>query len=163
MVEISNEYRHPGFDHQIIKDEDGEVELINLVRSTTPNLLVSTSGMGNALFHEELVEASDFILLHGNTTEPKDYPDKIALVKQSGKPVVFNEDWCFSDDTRGVPDAIEKMKTAFESGASWGNMNQKRNQTYPFKFTIGKPEEGENAKEDYALYEAMADLLGIVG
>lgn len=163
LIEIANEYKHPGFNHQIILSEEGEVELMNLVRTAAPGFFVSTSGMGDAFFHEKLVEAADYILLHGNVSEPQDYQARIAAVIPSGKPVLFNEDWCYSDDTRQIPDAIEKLKAAFNNEASWGNMNQQRNQTYPFIFTIGKPAEGVNAKEDFELYEAMAELLGIGG
>ena len=161
MVEIANEYRIRGFDHSIIKEEKGEVELMALVRSTAPSLLVSTAGMGDAGFPPILAEAADFILLHGNTTEPEDYPARIRKVSGHGKPVIFNEDWCFSDDTRGIPDAVTKMNAAFTNGASWGNMNQKRNQTWPFIFKIGKPGEDKNAEEDFQLYQAMEKMLGI--
>ncbi len=161
MVEIANEYRIRGFDHSIIKEEKGEVELMALVRSTAPSLLVSTAGMGDAEFPPILAEAADFMLLHGNTTEPEDYPARIQKVSGYGKPVIFNEDWCFSDDTRGIPDAITKMKAAFTNGASWGIMNQQRNQTWPFIYKIGKPGEDKNSQEDFLLYEAMAEMLGI--
>ena len=161
MVEISNEYRHPGFDHPILLEEDGQVLLMETVRSQAPHLLVSTSGMGDARFHEKLARSADFILIHGNTTDPEEYPAKIAALKGFEKPIVFNEDWCFSDDTRGIPDAIIKLKAAFNSGASWGIMNQRRNQQWPFTFGIGKPEEGGNAEEDFAAYETIARLTGV--
>jgi len=161
MVEISNEYRHPGFDHQILLSEEGQVELMRLVRSKAPSIPVSTSGMGNARFHPLMAEAADYILLHGNTSDPGDYPERIKTVSMYGKPVIFNEDWCFSDDTRGIYDAVEKMTAAFTNGASWGIMNQKRNQTWPFIYEIGEPGEGSNAEEDYELYQAMEEMLGV--
>jgi hypothetical protein len=37
MVEISNEYRHPGFDHPILLEEDGQVLLMETVRSQAPH------------------------------------------------------------------------------------------------------------------------------
>lgn len=161
MVEIANEYKHPGFNHKIILSEDGEIELMNIVRSTAPNLLVSTAGMGDAKFHPKLCETADFILIHGNTTDPEKYEDKINVLKKYGKPIIFNEDWCFSDDHRKIGDAVEKVNIAFKTGASWGIMNQMRNQHWPFVFGIGDPEEGENAAEDFAAYEAIAKLVGI--
>ena len=161
LVEIANEYKISGFDHPIIRSEEGEVELMSLVRSVAPGIPVSTAGMGDARFHPDLAEAADYILLHGNASDPEDYPEKIKAVSGYGKPVIFNEDWCFSDDTRGVYDAVEKMKAAFKNGASWGVMNQKRNQTWPFIYEIGKPGEGENAEEDFKLYQAMEEMLGI--
>jgi hypothetical protein len=161
LVEIANEYRHPGFDHDILLQESGQVELMKLFRSVHPAVYVSTSGMGDAEFPSELAEAADFILIHGNTTDPEEYHGKIGKLQGYRKPIVFNEDWCFSDDTRGVFDAVEKMKRAFLNGASWGVMNQQRNQTWPFRFGIGRPDEGPNAQEDYELYEALAELLGL--
>jgi hypothetical protein len=161
LVEIANEYRHDGFDHAILREEAGEAKLMNLVRSVHPKLLVSTSDLGDARLHPSLCEAADFILLHGNGTEPEDYPQRISVVAKYGKPVVFNEDWCFSDDSRGVADAPAKAKAAFENGASWGIMNQRRNQQWPFVFGIGRPEEGQNAAEDFAAYETIRTLVGI--
>jgi len=161
MIEIANEYAHSGFDNRIIKNEDGEVELMNIVRSTAPDLLVSTSGIGNCLFHEKLCEAADFILIHGNGCNPDVYDERVGALKEYGKPIVFNEDWCFSDDPRGIPDAVQKATAAFEAGASWGIMNEERNQHWPFTFGIGDPEEGGNAKEDFIAYETIADLVGI--
>jgi hypothetical protein len=160
LIEIANEYRHGGFDHRILKEEAGQIELMNLVRSVHPKLLVSTSGMGNARFHPALCKSADFILLHGNETEPEDYAERIAAAAEYGKPVVFNEDWCFSDDRRGVADAPIKATAAFENGASWGIMNQTRNQQWPFRFGIGRPDEGQNAREDLAAYETIRQLVG---
>jgi hypothetical protein len=161
LVEISNEYRHPGFDHPILLTEDGQVKLMELVRAEAPELLVSTSGMGDARFHETLAQSADFILIHGNTSEPEDYPARIAELQRFGKPIVFNEDWCFSDDSRGVPDAVAKLRTSYAAGASWGIMNQKRNQTYPFQFGIGRPDGASNAQEDFRVYQELTRLLGI--
>jgi hypothetical protein len=160
LVEIANEYRHGGFDHGILKTEAGQVELMDLVRSVHPKLPVSTSGMGNARFHPTLCEAADFLLLHNNETEPADYAERIAAVTTYGKPIVFNEDWCFSDDRRGIADAPAKATAAFENGASWGIMNQIRNQHWPFVFGIGQPDEGQNAREDRAAYETIRRLVG---
>ncbi|MBD3184195.1 cellulase family glycosylhydrolase [Candidatus Poribacteria bacterium] len=160
MIEIANEYNHGGF-CDYIKSEDGEVELINIVRENAPGLLVSTSGIGDCKFHEKLCEAADFILIHGNGCNPDIYRERVDVLRKYGKPVVFNEDWCFSNDPRGIPDAVEKARAAFNAGASWGIMNQKRNQQYPFVFGIGDPDGDMNAKEDYAAYETIAELLGI--
>ncbi len=160
LVEIANEYHHGGFDHGILKTEAGQVELMDLVRSVHSKLLVSTSGVGNARFHPTLCEAADFLLLHGNETEPADYAQRIAAVTPYGKPIVFNEDWCFSDDRRGIADAPAKATAAFNNGASWGIMNQIRNQHWPFVFGIGRPEEGQNAREDRAAYETIRRLVG---
>ncbi len=160
IIEIANEYVHNGF-CDFIKSEDGEIELMNIVCSTAPGLIVSTSGIGNGLFHEKLCEAADFILIHGNGCAPDIYEERVSALKRYGKPIVFNEDTGFSDDPRGVPDAAEKATIAFTAGASWGIMNVERNQRWPFTFGIGDPEESGNAKEDFIAYETIAKLVGI--
>lgn len=160
IIEIANEYVHRGF-RDFIKSEDGEVELMNIVRSTAPDLIVSTSGVGNCRFHEKLCEAADFIMIHGNGCAPDIYEERINPLKKHGKPIIFNEDTGFSDDPRGAADAPEKATAAFAAGASWGIMNLERNQHYPFIFGIGNPEEGGNAKEDFAAYETIARLVGV--
>jgi len=161
MIEIANEYPHGGFDHKIIKDSHGEAELISLAHSTAPGLLVSTSGIGDGLFHPELCGVADFILIHGNGCNPDEYEGKVNALKKYGKPIIFNEDWCFSDDPRGISDAVQKVTAAFNVGASWGIMNERRNQHFPFVFNIGSQDEEGNSKEDYIAYETIAELIGI--
>jgi len=56
---------------------------------------------------------------------------------------------------------MEKGTAAFENGASWGIMNQIRNQHWPFAFGIGQPDEGQNEREDRAAYETVRTLLGM--
>jgi hypothetical protein len=161
MIEIANEYPHGGFDHDIIRTAEGEAELIKLAKQTTPELLVSTSGIGDGLFHPILCEVADFILIHGNGCEPEEYESKVGNLKKYGKPIVFNEDWCFSDDSRRKADAVQKATSAYKAGASWGIMNEERNQHYPFIFEIGSPDEEGNSREDFIAYETIASLLGI--
>jgi hypothetical protein len=36
--------------------------------------------------------------------------ERQTAVSIDGKPVVFNEDWCFSDDRRGTADAPSKQR-----------------------------------------------------
>jgi len=161
MIEIANEYPHGGFDHKIIKDPYGEAELIGIVHSNAPELLVSTSGIGDGLFHPKLCEVADFILIHGNGCNPEEYESKVNELKKYSKPIVFNEDWCFSDDPRGISDAVQKVTTAFKVGASWGIMNERRNQHFPFIFEIGSPDEEGNSKDDFIAYETIAELIGM--
>jgi len=160
IIEIANEYVHRGF-RDFIRSEDGEIELMNIVRATAPDLIVSTSGVGNSRFHEKLCEAADFIMIHGNGCASDIYEERVSALKQYGKPIIFNEDTGFSDDPRRTADAPEKATAAFNAGASWGIMNLERNQHWPFTFGIGNPEEGGNAKEDFIAYETIAKLVGI--
>jgi hypothetical protein len=82
------------------------------ILATAPGLIVSTSGIGNGIFHEKLCEAADLILIHGNGCAPDIYEERVSALKRYGKPIVFNEDTGFSDDPRRVPDAAKKAATA---------------------------------------------------
>jgi len=122
LVEINNEC-NVRYDHELLKPRRVH-ELIERVkkRSTTAGrpLLVSTSYGGGTIPMENVVRASDFLLLHGNGVGE---PEKIAgMVRQtrvvtgySPKPILFNEDDHF---------AFELPKNNFLAAvgerASWG-------------------------------------------
>ena len=122
LIEINNEC-NVRYDHETLKPRRVH-ELIQRVKkhSTAAGrpLLVSTSYGGGTIPQENVVRASDFLLLHGNGVGD---PDKIAaMVRQtravpgySPKPILFNEDDHF---------AFEKPKNNFLAAvgerASWG-------------------------------------------
>lgn len=128
VLEIANEFNHPGFDHEILETPAGEAELIALAKKTAPHLLVSASGLGDGRLPDEVARASDFLLIHFNSTGPKDIPARIAALKKYGKPIVCNE-----DDKVGAAGA-RAAEISVASGASWGFMSIEVNQYYPFKF-----------------------------
>ncbi len=128
MLEVANEYAHPGFDHSILKSHQGEAELITLAQHAAPGLLVSASGMGNGKLADEVAAASDFLLIHFNGTKVDDIPERIADLRKHGKPIVCNED-------DKVADAGEKAaRTCIANGASWGFMQNQVNQYFPLEF-----------------------------
>jgi len=128
VLEIANEYAHPGFDHPILKSAVGEVELIQLAKQTNPDLLVSTSGLGGGTLPDAVARASDFLLIHFNTTELADIPQRIADLKKYGKPIVCNE-----DDKIGS-DGAKAAGLSVANGASWGFMHTHHNQFVPLEF-----------------------------
>jgi hypothetical protein len=148
MIEISNEYRHGGFrnwtDGDWLISEEGQVELIKLAKSVNPNLLVTTSGMGNGTFHESLALAGDFLLIHFNNTALEDIPTRIAELKKYGKPIVCNE-----DDKYNQEGAVSQALTVL-NGSGWGYMGMMRNQYYPFEF--------KGAADDPEVYQMYKNL-----
>ena len=73
LLEIANEYGHRGFDHPILKTDDGLAELLRLAKRTAPRLLVSTSETGGrgtfpAGFQAKVAPACDYLLVHLNLT-----------------------------------------------------------------------------------------------
>jgi hypothetical protein len=99
LIEVNNECDVPAYDHAILKPARVH-ELIERVKKTTHEgrrLLVGTSYAGGRVPGENVVRASDFLLLHGNGQET---PAKIvALIRKTRAvpgyrpmPVLINED-----------------------------------------------------------------------
>jgi hypothetical protein len=121
LVEINNEcdilYTHP-----ILRSERVH-ELIELVRSMKKNgqgLLVSASFSGGVVPSDNVIEKSDYILIHGNGIEDMNHIDEmINRIKgkncYNGQPIMFNE-----DDHFEFGKDMNHMLKAIKNGASWG-------------------------------------------
>jgi len=144
VLEIANEFPHTGFDHPILRKPEGEAELIHLAKSTFPNLLVSTSGIGDGRYPETVAQAADFILIHFNGVPVEEIPERIAALKRFGKPIVCNED----DKTGAV--AARAAELCVKNGASWGLMVKELNQYWPFEF--------HGAADDPIVYAKLKEL-----
>lgn len=128
VLEIANEFGHGGFNHRLLKTPEGQAELIGLAKRTAPNLLVSTSGLGDGQAHETVGRACDFILVHFNSTRLEDIPAKIRALKKYDKPIVCNEDQKWGEQ------GAKAAELCVANGASWGLMLEKLNQHFPFTF-----------------------------
>jgi hypothetical protein len=128
VLEIANEYPHGGFDHRLLKSPRGQTELIRLAKSVAPELLVSTSGVGDGKFADEVCAAADFLLVHFNGVKASEIPARIKALQRFGKPIVCNE-----DDKIGT-EAIATAEATVAHGASYGLMLEKHNQAFPFHF-----------------------------
>ncbi|MGM0532420.1 MAG: cellulase family glycosylhydrolase [Bacteroidota bacterium] len=149
VLEISNEYRHGGYrnwpDGEWLRSEEGQVELMERAKELNPALLVSTSGMGNGLYHEDLARTADFLLIHFNNTSLEDYQEKIDALKKYNKPIVCNE-----DDKIKQEGAIA-LALSVLNGSGWGYMNIKVNQHIPFDFSGV-----EDDTAVYSMFKAVA-------
>ena len=121
LVEVNNEC-NVRYDHAILQP-DRVHELIERVRraeSAGRRLLVGTSYGGGQVPRENVVRASDFLLLHGNGVSK---PERIAeMVRETRavrgytpKPILFNEDDHFDFDK---PE--NNFTAALGEHASWG-------------------------------------------
>lgn len=121
LIEVNNEC-NVRYDHAILKPERVH-ELIERVKGTTRNgrrLLVGTSYGGGTVPKENVVKASDFLLLHGNGVKD---PARIAeMVRQTRKvpgyrpvPILFNE-----DDHFDFEKPANNFVAALGEYASWG-------------------------------------------
>ena len=144
VLEISNEFDHPGFDHRLIRTVPGQVELIRLAKQTAPDLLVSTSGLGHGRYPVELAEAADFLLIHFNGTSLDEIPVRIAALRKFRKPIVCNE------DAKVGEAGARAAELCVKNGASWGLMAEEVNQRFPFRF--------EGAADDPVVYARLKGL-----
>jgi hypothetical protein len=123
LVEVDNECNVKSYDHAILR-ADRVHELIERARKRSTEkrfpLLVGTSYGGNTVPRPNVVQASDFLLLHGNGV---DNPGRIAeMVRQTRDvegyrpmPILFNEDDHFDFDK-----PANHFTAAVAQFASWG-------------------------------------------
>lgn len=132
LLEITNEYNHDGYknwpDGEWLVTEQGQNELIMMVKRLYPSLLVSTSGMGDGTYRPLLTKEADFFIIHFNNTAIEDIPIKIKELKKYGKPIICNE-----DDKLKNQGAFA-MALSVLNGCGWGYMNYPVNQEAPFRF-----------------------------
>ena len=84
--------------------------------------------LGDGKLSDNVAQASDFLLIHFNGTKLDDIPKRIQALKKYGKPIVCNEDQKY-----GI-EAAEAAQLSVRHNASWGFMQNKTNQYFPFHF-----------------------------
>lgn len=121
LIEVNNEC-NVRYDHDVLKP-DRVHELIERVKARAKDgrrLLVGTSYGGGTVPRENVVRASDFLLMHGNGVND---PDRIRqMVRQAREvpgfrpmPILFNEDDHFEFDQ-----PRNNFESALSEYASWG-------------------------------------------
>jgi len=121
LIEINNEC-NIRYDHEILKPERVH-ELINIVRNKETDgfrFYAGTSYGGGFIPLPNVVQASDFILLHGNgVSNPDDILKMVRNTRQvegyTPKPVLFNEDDHFDFDKEN-----NNFISTLKGYASWG-------------------------------------------
>ncbi len=122
VIEINNEVNVPRYEHEILTPPRVH-ELIDRVVSTThqnERLLVGTSFAHMSVPTDEVIRASDFVLLHGNSMhDTSQIGVRINDVRDSAaytpKPIVYNEDDHFEFDQ-----PANNFTVALLGYASWG-------------------------------------------
>ena len=170
LVEVANEADNNGFKFDVVKPAGGAVRLIERVkerskgkvRSPAGRLLVSTSLNGGRVPPDSLVNALDFVLLHGNgvqdparVTQMVDETRKLPSYR--GQPIVFNEDDHFEF---GKPQ--NNMLSALRAYASWGYFDYRMSgerfddgyQSVPVNWTISSPRKRE-------FFELLSRVTGV--
>ncbi len=122
LIEINNETNVPRYEHEILQPHR-VAELIERAQSHELNgrrLVVGTSYGGGRVPDDDVVAASDYIMLHGNgVTQPARIAEMVAqtraLPSYTPKPILFTEDDHFAFDE---PD--NNFLSALSAYASWG-------------------------------------------
>jgi hypothetical protein len=163
IIEVNNETEQ-AYDHAILKPARVH-ELIERVKKTTApdgrRLLVSTSYGGNKIPGENVVRASDYVLLHGNgVSDPKRIVEMVQLTRQvagyTPKPIFFNEDDHFNFD---VP--VNNFTAAVGEYVGWGYFDFRMKgegqrdgyQSVPVDWTIGSPRKA-------GFFRLLAEITG---
>jgi hypothetical protein len=122
IVEVNNECDVARYEHEVLQPHRVH-ELIAQVRDTEVDgrrLLVGTSYKGGSVPGEEVVAASDFLLIHGNgVSEPERIAEMVERTRALGTyrpmPILFNEDDHFDFER-----PQNNMRAAVSRYASWG-------------------------------------------
>ncbi len=128
IIEINNECNIKAYDHDILKCNRVH-ELIEIARNMKKDgrsLYVSTSLGGGGVPPSNIVEVSDYVLLHGNgVREPERMENMIKRVREMevyrNQPIINNEDdqpWRRSE--QGWGEEGNNMVACVKNFASWG-------------------------------------------
>lgn len=126
MIEINNEcdfYKYDGLTPETVHKS---IEYAKSIEYKGRRLLVSTSYAGGKVPSDEVIRASDFVLLHGNGIwRPEDILTHVNSVRKSPaytiKPIVYNEDDHFKFD-----EEVNNFVNATRAYASWGYFDYRK-------------------------------------
>ena len=127
LVEINNEC-NGAYDHPILKPPCVHelIERVKGLRRAGRRFSVGTSYTGGRIPRENVVRASDFLLLHGNgVSDPKRIAEMVRETRRvpgyTPKPVLFNEDDHFNFDQ-----PTNNFIAAISEHASWGYFDYRK-------------------------------------
>lgn len=144
LVEVANEY-NVCRNRPLVCTAEGMASLMDLARDESGGLPVGCSG-GGGHAEEEVCQASDYILIHGNGQTRQQYYNLIRRVRAWAprRPVVNNED----------SPCIGQLAVAYATRSSWGYYNNATKQEPPADW-------GVTPGEDTFFARRMAEGIGI--
>jgi hypothetical protein len=163
LIEVNNETNVSAYDHEILKPQRVH-ELIERVKQKQRDgkrLLVGTSYGGGAIPLENVVRASDFLLIHGNGVSN---PDRITeMVKQTRAvpgykpmPILFNE-----DDHENFDAPKNNFVMAISERASWGWFDFRRMGESMHEGYQSPPVDwGIRSERKKAFFKKLAEITG---
>ncbi len=160
LIEVNNEC-NVRYDHAILRPERVH-ELIERVQTATRDgrrFLVGTSYGGGTVPKENVVRASDFLLMHGNGVSD---PKRIAAMVRAARavpgftpmPILFNEDDHFAFDQ---PE--NNFIAAVSEHASWGYFDPGKN-NYQDGYQSPPVNWGLNTERKKAFFRLLGEMTG---
>ena len=164
LLEVNNECNVKRYDHDILKP-DRVSELIERVRGTSSDsrrLLVGTSYGGGTVPLENVVRASDFLLLHGNgVSDPRRIEEMVvetrAVPGYRAMPILFNEDDHFEFDKE-----LNNFTAAVSQGASWGYFDPGES-NYRDGYQCPPVNWGLSTERKRQFFEMVREIAGVAG
>ncbi|MCA0957667.1 hypothetical protein LCL86_01330 [Muricauda ruestringensis] len=160
VIEINNECNGP-YDHEVLTCSRVH-ELVQRVKQMGgENLLVSTSYGGGVIPQQNVLQVSDFILIHGNgVDEPSGITDMVEKTKKvagyTGQPILFNEDDHFDFDADDY-----NFKAAIESYASWRYFDYRmKGEGFEHGFQSIPVDWGINSIRKKAFFKKLKEITG---
>ncbi len=160
LIEVNNEC-NVRYDHAILRPERVH-ELILRVKGTTREgrrFLAGTSYGGGTIPKENVVRASDFLLVHGNgVSDPARLAAMVRQTRQvpgyTPKPILFNEDDHFDFDK-----PMNNFVAALGERASWGYFDPGRN-NYQDGYQSPPVQWGLNTDRKRAFFRLLSEITG---
>jgi hypothetical protein len=162
LIEINNEC-NVRYDHEILQPHRVH-ELIELVKSKETDgsgFLTGTSYGGGFIPLSNVVQVSDFILLHGNGVSDPDYITKMVdstrrVKGYTPKPILFNEDDHFDFDKEK-----NNFTGAVKSYASWGYFDYRmKGESYEEGYQSVPVDWGINSERKKGFFRLLKEITG---
>jgi len=163
LIEVANECDNSSYDRDIIK-VDRIHELIRLIKSIDNEgyrFPTGTSFNGNRIPSENVVQNSDFLLIHGNGVEdPERITEMVELTRQvegyTPMPIVFNEDDHYDFDSEE-----NNLEAAVKAYASWGYFDFRRDgEAYEDGFQSVPPDWKISSERKKAFFGKVKEITG---
>ncbi|MEO7271452.1 MAG: hypothetical protein ABIX28_06795 [Vicinamibacterales bacterium] len=163
LVEVNNECNIKAYDHDILR-ESRVHELIDRVKRVERNgrrLLAGTSYGGRTIPLENVVRASDFLLIHGNgVNQPEGIVDMVHQTRKVAgyrpMPVIFNEDDHFDFDKPS-----NNFTAAISAYASWGYFDYRmENEGFDHGYQSVPVNWGVSSPRKKAFFDQLSAITG---
>lgn len=134
MIEVANENDIGQFQqHPMISKYDSVSCLVYLAREWSKNKFAIGCSCGHGAYSKAIGDASDIVLIHGNSKHRDDFYNLIQSVIESdpNKPIICNED----------SQRITQLQVCEDTHISWGYYNNVTKQEPPIDWSITRGED----------------------